>query len=420
MATATEYAANASGTSWTNPTNANADDGSNATYTIAAKNTTGNENTLSNFGFDTSIPVGAVINSVQLVVEHFVSGTGGIAFLESAVAIGATTGTFNSEGGEPTSPTQATYSTVARPGGGSWTRADLLDGTFTVRLRARSGNSATSVTYSWDYARVVVDYTPKSTATSDVTTGNTEFAADATFTEAAVTRTATADLTTGNVEFASSVTFAWHPVGKITQPTFGIFGQRYGSFSGKQVTATSDLTIGGVEFAATASYTVPTFTATADLTTGATEFTASAESTDPVFTADASLTIGGAEFSADATHEPPVFTATADATIGGVEFSGSASYAGSIHQATADLITAGVEFSASATFLGASTATAALTTGGADFSAVASYSGPARIATASLTVGGVEFAALAFTGITPIDIQFTLPNRRLHYVVRKD
>lgn len=171
MSTVTEYAGAASGTSWTNATNANADDGAYATYTIAVKNTTGNVNTLSNFGFDSSIPSGSTINSVTLEVEHKVSGTGGIAHLESAVAISGTPGTFNTDSAEPTVDTARSYNS-ARPGGGSWTRNDLLDGTFTVQLRARSGNNATSIVYSWDYARVVVDYTaPVTHATSGVLTG---------------------------------------------------------------------------------------------------------------------------------------------------------------------------------------------------------------------------------------------------------
>lgn len=159
MATVTEYASAASGTSWTNPTNANADDGAYATYTIAAKNTTGNVNTLSNLGFDSSIPANSLINSVTLEVQHKVSTNGGIAFLESALALGATIGTYNSDSAEPTTDTARSYS-MARPGGGTWTRADLLDGTLTIKLRARSGNNATSVVYSWDYARVLVDYSP--------------------------------------------------------------------------------------------------------------------------------------------------------------------------------------------------------------------------------------------------------------------
>lgn len=159
MTIATEFASGASGTSWTNPTNANADDGAYATYTIAAKNTTGNVNTLTNFGFDSSIPSGATINSVALEVQHKVSTTGGIANLECTVAISGTPGTYNTDSAEPTTDTIRTYSSLARPGGGSWTRNDLLDGTFTVLLRARSGNNATSVVYSWDYATVSVDYT---------------------------------------------------------------------------------------------------------------------------------------------------------------------------------------------------------------------------------------------------------------------
>lgn len=161
MATVTKFATAASGTSWTSATNANADDAAYATYTIAAKNTTGNVNSLSSFGFDGAIPANSTINSVTLEVQHKVSVTTGIAFLESALAISGTPGTFNSDGTEPTSDTVATYSSMARPGGGSWTRADLLDAVFTVQLRARSGNNATSVVYSWDYAKVTVDYTPQ-------------------------------------------------------------------------------------------------------------------------------------------------------------------------------------------------------------------------------------------------------------------
>ena len=166
MATATEYGGAASGTSWTNPTNVNADDAADAVYTIAAKNTTGNELTVSSFGFDASIPAGATINQVDLVVEHYVSTGSGIAHLEQAVRTGGTTGTFQTNSAEPTTATQTTYASIARPGGGSWTRDDLLDATFEVRIRARSGNNATSVDYKGDYARVVVTYTE-----APVTTG---------------------------------------------------------------------------------------------------------------------------------------------------------------------------------------------------------------------------------------------------------
>ncbi len=161
MAQVTRYATGASGTSWTTPSNANADDGAYASYSISGKNSTGNECTLSNFGFDTALPatVEYVINSVTIEVEHRVSfGAEPIAHIEVAINRAGTTGTWNTDSTEPTTDTQRSY-TVNRPGGGSWTRNDLLNGTLTVRLRARSGNDADPFTVYWDYARVLVDYT---------------------------------------------------------------------------------------------------------------------------------------------------------------------------------------------------------------------------------------------------------------------
>jgi hypothetical protein len=156
---ATKFAAGASGTSWVNPTNILADDGNRATYTIAAKNTTGNALTLSSFGFDSEIPAGAIINTVNFLAEYHVSTTSGIAFVEFTTALSGTPGTYITDSTEPTLVgVTITVSNMARPGGGSWTRADLLDSVFTVLIRARSGNNATSVTHSWDCLQVYVDY----------------------------------------------------------------------------------------------------------------------------------------------------------------------------------------------------------------------------------------------------------------------
>lgn len=159
MPTITKYPTSdtaVSGT-WTNPTNVQSDNGAVAVVTIAAKNTTFDREQ-GNYGFDTDIPAGSTINSVAIEVEHRVSGTGGIAFLENLGYINTTAGAVNSDSAEPTTLTARTYSNYARPGGGSWTRADLLNGTFKTRTRARSGNNATSVNYEWDYIRVTVDY----------------------------------------------------------------------------------------------------------------------------------------------------------------------------------------------------------------------------------------------------------------------
>jgi len=161
MATVTRYPSSNSAVSgsWTNPTNAYADDGSVVSCAHGGTNNSSSDRQFGTFGFDAQIPGGSTINSVQIEVEHRVSATSNIAFLENWASISSTAGATNSDSAEPTTLTARTYSSYARPGGGSWTRADLLDGTFTVTLRARNGNSNSAITYEWDYVRVTVDYT---------------------------------------------------------------------------------------------------------------------------------------------------------------------------------------------------------------------------------------------------------------------
>jgi len=173
MAVVTRYPSTdiaVSGT-WTEPTNVQADDNATALTTIAAKNTT-NERQQGNYGFDSAIPTGSTINSVAIEVEHDVSTASGIAFLENLAYVSSTAGAVNSNGNEPTTLLEESFTNYARPGGGSWTRADLLNGTFVTGIRARSGNSATSVTYEWDYIRVAVDYTEPDTTPPTVSTFN--------------------------------------------------------------------------------------------------------------------------------------------------------------------------------------------------------------------------------------------------------
>ena len=164
MAVVTQYPTTDTAVSgvWVNPTNVQADDGAVAVTTIAAKSTTVNRQQ-GGYGFDSAIPSGSKIDQVDIEVEHRVSTNGGIAFLANAAGISGTLGAVNEDALEPTVLTARAYTSYARPGGGAWTRADLLDAVFGTIIRARSGNSATSVDYEWDYIRVKVTYTPPHT-----------------------------------------------------------------------------------------------------------------------------------------------------------------------------------------------------------------------------------------------------------------
>lgn len=166
MPTVTRYPSTdtaVSGT-WTAPTAVQADDNTLATVASAAtKNVDAGIREQGDFGFDGQIPAGATINTVTLEVEQMVSTTLGIANQSVLARVGGVDGTAQVDTAEPTTITARTYS-VTRPGGGSWTRADLLDGTFATRIRGFNGNSATAITYSWDYVRVTVNYTNPTSA----------------------------------------------------------------------------------------------------------------------------------------------------------------------------------------------------------------------------------------------------------------
>lgn len=156
MASVTRFpSANAAetGAGLTNPNNAHADDGSYATaapgknVTLATKYQT--------FGFDAQIPTTASITRVQISYQYKVDVNTSIATGRTYYKISGAAGSNNDDTTEPLSDTIFTYDvTSAR----SWTRADLLDGTFEVVLAAVQGNSSTAVNFSFDYVQAIVDY----------------------------------------------------------------------------------------------------------------------------------------------------------------------------------------------------------------------------------------------------------------------
>jgi hypothetical protein len=114
-----------------------------------------------------------------------------------------------------------------------------------------------------------------------------------------------ASLVAGGAEFAAEMTFAAseHPVSRLTQPKFGLFGQRYGSFGGRLgfSNASADLVSGGAEFAAVAL--AQPRVGTASLLTGGAA-SASAMLFIQSLTAEAGLIHGGAEFAAGMNFAP--------------------------------------------------------------------------------------------------------------------
>lgn len=142
---------------WTNDANVLVDDGTEATFSLTSKNTTGRALRGQTFGFDSLIPAGSTVDTVEIRAEWRVNSTSGVGNLElQAFVSGSAVGSVNTNSAEPTTLTTNSYNiTAAR----SWTRADLLNGTLELRTWGRNGNSTNDPSYRWDAIAVQVAYT---------------------------------------------------------------------------------------------------------------------------------------------------------------------------------------------------------------------------------------------------------------------
>lgn len=141
-----------SGTGFTNPNNAHADDATYATAAVASGTTKGQK--YGTFGFGAAIPTGATITSVSVSYEYKVSTTAQVATSRMKARIGGTDQANHDNTAEPTTDTVVTVDITADR---SWSRADLLDGTLEIVLEA-SNTTGTDVTFSYDYVKVTVGY----------------------------------------------------------------------------------------------------------------------------------------------------------------------------------------------------------------------------------------------------------------------
>src|SRR5215207_3290199 len=150
-------------TTWTNITNIRANDDTETTEAIVAKNTPGTGSTTSgwikvgNFGFDSLIPAGSTIDNVEIQIRWRVSSTGGIANRDCSWAVSGTRGTNTHT--LTTEPVTLETTTLTVTSERSWTRADLLNGTFEVHARGMNGNSTTDPSYRFAWIKVNVTYT---------------------------------------------------------------------------------------------------------------------------------------------------------------------------------------------------------------------------------------------------------------------
>lgn len=142
-----------SGTGLTSPNNAHADDGSNSTAAPGKNLSDGTR--YGTFGFDGDIAAGASITQVRVLYGYFVSVNTSIATARTLARISSTDEEVHDDATEPLAETQIAVDITSDR---TWTRADLLDGTFEVVLEARRGNSSTAVTFNFDYVKVEVTY----------------------------------------------------------------------------------------------------------------------------------------------------------------------------------------------------------------------------------------------------------------------
>lgn len=150
-----------SGAGFTNPNNLHADDGVYGTSAPAKNGTLGSR--YGTFGFDGVIPAGSTISTVKIVYEFKVSVNTSVAVQRVKARIG---GVDEENHDNPAEPTIDTVVTVDITADRTWTRADLLNGTFEVVAEATRGNTNTAYTASWDYVKVEVTYAAPTVATT--------------------------------------------------------------------------------------------------------------------------------------------------------------------------------------------------------------------------------------------------------------
>ena len=161
----------ASGGTFSNLTNAYADDANLANCLSVTRS---QNHTVRYYNFDMGIPLGSIINSVNVEVEWKVDTTASVATLSLQIAKGVTKqGSALTNTSEPTSLTTESTST-----NGTWTAAELNDNTsgtgLSVIMSFTQGADNDDINFSWNYLKITVDYDPPSYQTFTKVSGTWE------------------------------------------------------------------------------------------------------------------------------------------------------------------------------------------------------------------------------------------------------
>ena len=150
----------ASGTSWTNPTNVEANDGSYATYTVPISSdgfAFGNYLNVTGFGF--SIPAGATINGVVVDVWGHAAVNSQIEVNAQLLKASVGSGSSKTTTTLTTSDVDYTLGDSANLWGTTLSQSDVNNSGFGVRIRGGNQDTSTHV-LSVDYVSITVYYTP--------------------------------------------------------------------------------------------------------------------------------------------------------------------------------------------------------------------------------------------------------------------
>lgn len=191
-------------------------------------------------------------------------------------------------------------------------------------------------------------------------------------------------VTVGAATASGSGASGYHPVGVITQPKFGLWGRRYGSFAGKgggTFTGSGTVTVGAATANGSATFTIPAYSGIGAVTVGSVSASGSGTFVAPTYSGVGAATVGAATASGTGVFAAEVYSGVGDSTVGAATASGTGTFA-------------------TPTYSGVGTATVVATTAsGAGTFTVPSYSGIGSVTTGVAAASGTgTFTSQVFTG----------------------